>query len=149
MHQDASFELSKTVFGQFFNLFIIRGFGGVQKLPDVEKKAEKNLWKKILNQGAKLNKKMGGRSFVIICGAFMDTLQCSGATNQFLSSSCWRQTQKVRLRLQQLSLHIIWQYNVRWRVHRCSVKVGPQNPFRGWSHDKLNNPALLVLLKSD
>ena len=38
LHQDASFELSKTVFGQFFKFFIIRGFGGVQKLPDVEKK---------------------------------------------------------------------------------------------------------------
>ena len=40
VHQDASFELSKTVFGQFFKFFIIKGFrgGGLQKLPDVEKK---------------------------------------------------------------------------------------------------------------
>ena len=39
VHQDASIELSKTVFGQFL---IIRGFGWVNKLPDMEKKVTKN-----------------------------------------------------------------------------------------------------------
>ena len=40
MHQGASFELSKTAFGQFFKFYIIKGVGGVQKLPDVEKNVE-------------------------------------------------------------------------------------------------------------
>ena len=69
MHQDAYFELSKTVFGQFFKFFIIKGVGGVQKLPDMEKKVDKYFQKKISNQGAKRNKKMGGRSYVITFGA--------------------------------------------------------------------------------
>ena len=60
------FELSKTVFGQFF--------GGVQMLPNVENKVKYHLGKQILNLGAKWNKKMGCRNFVIICGAFEDTL---------------------------------------------------------------------------
>ena len=52
VHQDASFELSKTVFGQFFKFFIIKGVGGVQKLPNVEKKVEKIvIKKKFFNRG--------------------------------------------------------------------------------------------------
>ena len=42
VQHDASFELSKTIFGQFFKFFIINGVGGVQKLPDMEKKVEKS-----------------------------------------------------------------------------------------------------------
>ena len=34
-------------------------------------------------QGAKWNKKIGGRSFVIICGAFMDSTMYSMATDGF------------------------------------------------------------------
>ena len=65
VHQDASFELSKTVFCHFFILFIIKGVEGVNKF-----------LKQILYQGAKWNKKIGGICFIIICGAFMDTLLC-------------------------------------------------------------------------
>ena len=80
MHQDASFELSKTVFGQFFKFFIIRGFGGVKKLPNMEKKVEKKFQNFFSNQGAKRNKKMGGRSHVITFGVFPfknGTLYCT------------------------------------------------------------------------
>ena len=42
VHQDASFELSNTIFGQFFQFFIMRGIGGDQKLPNVEKKVKKD-----------------------------------------------------------------------------------------------------------
>ena len=53
--------------------------GGLKVTRHGKKGGEKNQ-KKILNQGAKWNKKIGGRSFVIICGAFMDTLlHCSTA----------------------------------------------------------------------
>ena len=48
-----------------------------QKLPDMEKKDEKNFREKKSNQVAKWNKKMGGRSFVITCGAFEDTQRYS------------------------------------------------------------------------
>ena len=76
VHQDASFELSKTVIGQFFKFVIIRRFRGVKKLPCMEKKFEKNFPKKISYQGAKRNKKMGGRSYVITFGA-IGTLYCA------------------------------------------------------------------------
>ena len=70
MHQDASFELSNTAFGQFFIFFIIRGdpfdLRGSKSYPKWEKKIPK--LKKNSNQDAKWNKKMGGRSFVITCG---------------------------------------------------------------------------------
>ena len=46
---------------------------GGEKLPDIEKNVEK-YFQKNSNLGAKWNKKMGGRSFVIKCGAFKDTL---------------------------------------------------------------------------
>ena len=61
MHQDASFELLKAVFGQFFKFVIIGGFVGVKNLLDKEKKV-KQIPKKNLHQGAKRNKKMRGRS---------------------------------------------------------------------------------------
>ena len=61
VHQDASFELLKAVFGQFFKFVIIGGFVGVKNLPDKEKKV-KQIPKKNLHQLAKRNKKMGGRS---------------------------------------------------------------------------------------
>ena len=41
------------------------------------KKVKKKFLKKNLNQGAKWNKKMGGRSFVIICEVFMCSQGCS------------------------------------------------------------------------
>ena len=41
VYQDASFELSKTVFQQFFKFFIIRGFGGFKKLPDMKENVKK------------------------------------------------------------------------------------------------------------
>ena len=63
----------KLSLDNFSNFFIIRVFGGVQKLPGMEKRLKKNI-ENILNQGAKWNKKIAGRSFVIICGAFNDTL---------------------------------------------------------------------------
>ena len=72
MHQDASFELSKTVFGQFFIFFIIRGdpcdLGGSKNYPTKKKKIKKKIQKFFSNQDAKWNKKMGGRIFVITCG---------------------------------------------------------------------------------
>ena len=37
VHQDASFELSKTVFTQFIKFFIIKGVKGVQNIPNVKK----------------------------------------------------------------------------------------------------------------
>ena len=37
---------SKTVFGQFLKIFIIKGFGGVQKLPNEEEKGQKKILKK-------------------------------------------------------------------------------------------------------
>ena len=70
VHQDASFELSKTVFGQFFKFFIIRGFGGVKKLPDMEKKVKKKFGNFFLIRGAKSNQKRGGRSHAITFGIF-------------------------------------------------------------------------------
>ena len=77
MHQDASFELSKTVFGQFFIFFIIRGdpcdLGGSKSYPTWKKRSEKISKCFSSNQDEKWNKTMGGRSIVIICGAFMDT----------------------------------------------------------------------------
>ena len=57
-----------------------------QELPDKEKRVKK-ISKKI-NQGAKWNKKMGGRSFIITCGlcSFEDTqvgrLYCKSGTAQ-------------------------------------------------------------------
>ena len=41
----------------------------VKKLPDVEKKVKKKFKKKNMKDWTKWNKKMGGRSFVITCGA--------------------------------------------------------------------------------
>ena len=72
MHQDASFELSKTVFEIFFIFFIIRGdpcdLGGSKSYPTWKKRSKKFLNFFLSNQDAKWNKKMGGRSFVITCG---------------------------------------------------------------------------------
>ena len=72
----------KMVFGQFFKFLIIKGVGGSKSYP---------MWKKRLiffYQGAKWNKKMGGRSLVIICGAFMDTLPYSGWAVKWLWWGC-------------------------------------------------------------
>ena len=41
---------------------------GVKKLPDMEKKVLKKFNLYSLNQDAKWNKKMGGRSLIITCG---------------------------------------------------------------------------------
>ena len=68
VHQGASFELSKTVLEQLLKNCIIKGVEGVQKLPDMEKKVKQVRRRKNLNKGAKRNKKMGGKKFVIICG---------------------------------------------------------------------------------
>ena len=46
--------------------------GAGQKFSDLEKRSK--ISEKKSNQAAKWNKKMGGRSFVITCGAFKDTL---------------------------------------------------------------------------
>ena len=58
MHHNTSFEISKTVLGQFFKLFIIKGVGGVQKLPDVEKRLKKNSEKNSL-PGGKMEQENG------------------------------------------------------------------------------------------
>ena len=53
--------------------------GGFKKLPDMKEKVKKNSEKKS-NQGAKRNKKMGGRSHVITFGVFPfknGTLYCT------------------------------------------------------------------------
>ena len=72
VHQDASFELSKTAFGQFFIFFILRGdpfdLGGSKSYPTWKKRSEKISKFFSSNQDAKWNKKMSGRSFVITCG---------------------------------------------------------------------------------
>ena len=71
--------LSKSTTGKKkkIRFFTIKGesydFGGVKSNPTWKKRLKKNSKKKS-NQGAKWNKKMGGRSFVITCGAFKDTL---------------------------------------------------------------------------
>ena len=70
VHHYASFELSKTIFGQFLKLVIIRGFGGLKNLPNLGKKRLKKIPKFFSNQGAKRNKKMGGRSHVMTFGVF-------------------------------------------------------------------------------
>ena len=74
MHQDASVWLSKTTFGNFFIFFIIRNpfelgkGGGGQKVTQHGNNIEKKILKKVLKSGGKMNKKMGGQTFVIKCG---------------------------------------------------------------------------------
>ena len=48
----------KNVFGPFFKFFTERGFGGVQKLPNVEKKVKKIL-QKISKPGGKMEQENG------------------------------------------------------------------------------------------
>ena len=76
MHQGASSELSKT-----FHIFHHKGdpcdLGGLKSYPNWKKRFKKNPKKRISNQDAKLNKKMGGRSFVITCGV-IGTLYSAG-----------------------------------------------------------------------
>ena len=59
VHQDNSFELSKTFFGQFIKLFIIKGVEGVQNLPNVRKKVKKNSEKKNSLAGGKMEQENG------------------------------------------------------------------------------------------
>ena len=46
----------------------------VKKLPNLEKKIQQKFQKKNLKDWTKWNRKMGGRSFNITSGAFMETL---------------------------------------------------------------------------
>ena len=64
----------KLFLDNFSKFFIIKGVGGLQKLPDKEKKVEKIVWKKFLTRGQTGTRKWVVEGFVIICGAFMDTL---------------------------------------------------------------------------
>ena len=65
-------ELPKTVVGQFFKLFIIKGVGGVQKLPAVKKKTvKKNSEKKFFTKGQNGTRKWVVEVCVIICGVFI------------------------------------------------------------------------------
>ena len=54
----------------FFLIFHHKGIWGGQKVDQHGKKFVKKILKKMSNQGAKRNKKMGGRSHVIIFDVF-------------------------------------------------------------------------------
>ena len=78
VHQDASFELSKTAFGQFFRFFIIRGSQNLrQPLNLVKNQKEKLFW----NQQKKTSTKTGGRSLMKHFGQFCNSLQYGSDTN--------------------------------------------------------------------
>ena len=85
VHQDAYFELSKTVFGPFLKLFIIRESRGVQKLPDVNKRFLKNSEKKFLNRGQNGTRKCVVVVLSVIYGALMDTLQGRACDTQHIT----------------------------------------------------------------
>ena len=76
VHQHASFELSKTVLGQFFKFFIIKWFGGGSKSYPTRKKVEQNFWKKFLTRGQNGTRKRVGRSRVWRI-PFFDRIQIS------------------------------------------------------------------------
>ena len=71
VHQDASFKLSKTVFGKNFKFFIIKGVGGSKIYPTWNKRLKKFVGKKFLTKGQNGTRKWVVEGLVIICGAFM------------------------------------------------------------------------------
>ena len=91
MHQKASFEISKSAFGQFFKNFTIRGdpsdLGGI-KISGKEKtgseKEKKNL---ITNTNTTQTQKMGGISLMENFGLYGSPLLYSCNANSVHSSS--------------------------------------------------------------
>ena len=82
VHQEASFELSKTAFGQFFKIFTIRGGKHFRPGEDeVKNLKEKLCW----NQHDKTNKEMGGRSLTDKFGLYDSPLQCSGPSFLYIT----------------------------------------------------------------
>ena len=94
---------NQNCFGTHFQLFDRKGYWGVQKLPDMGKKVDKNVWKKFLTRGQNRTRKWMVEVLVILCGAFMDTpCPCPSAALVW-QGYCWSLNQQLVEPLSQCS----------------------------------------------